>query len=520
MPKIHDKRLKELESVQKSIDVQNIIISDEEIYLVDGNKKYYPTPTGKLFHDSDAFVRHLMGPFGSGKTTMAAMEIIRKSCEMPPCNDGIRRMRCAIIRNTTPELVSSTHKSWMDWFSDLGNVKARQKPLLSVEHRFNDGKGLIHLEVLFIACDREQDLTKLKSTEFTMAYLNEVSELPQGLMDVIKGRVNNRYPPQHMCPHNYWSGVISDTNPPDTDHWLYNLYEVIRPDGYEIFKQPSGLVMDENGDWIFNVNSENLKTENIKPGEYPRGGLTKDYYPKMALGANEEFIKVYCCGEYGIVRLGKAVYPQYNDDLHSIDSIDININHPIQLGWDFGLTPACLITQYIDGVWYIIKEFVSDNCSTSELVNESVRPWLNKYAPNLEYTSDCDPSDRGSDADNIKAGQRLDEAGIKTDPALTNNPIERIDAVKTFLSKLVNGQPGVQISRESCPVFRKGLLGDYQYRRVRVLSEERYQDKPNKTHPVSDIQDAAQYIALRLLYDFIDKNRIDTSKFMDNTVYM
>ena len=100
---------------------------------------------------------------------------------------------------------------------------------------------------------------------------------------------------------------------------------------------------------------------------------------------------------------------------------------------------------------------------------------------------------------------------------MTNNPIERIDAVKTFLSKLVNGKPGVQVSRAGCPVFRKGLLGDYQYRRVRVLSEERFKDKPDKTHPISDIQDAGQYIALRLLYDFTDKKRIDTSKFIDLT---
>lgn len=519
MPRIHDKRLKDLESAQKSVDVQNIVISDDEIYLVDGDKKYYPTPTGKRFHDSIAGVRHLMGPFGSGKTTMAAMDIVRKAAEMPECNDGIRRMRCAVIRNTTPELVSSTHKSWMDWFSDLGTVRARQKPLLCVDHRFNDGKGLIELQVLFIACDREQDLTKLKSTEFTMAYLNEISELPQGLMDVIKGRIN-RYPPQHMCPNEYWGGVISDTNPPDTDHWLYNLYEVLRPEGYEIFKQPPGLIKNDDDEWVFNPESENQKTKNLKPGEYPRGGLGADYYPNMARGSNEEFIKVYCCGEYGIVRLGKAVYPQYNDDLHSIDDIEINMEHPIHIGWDFGLTPACLITQYINGIWYIVKEFVSDNCSTFELVNESVRPWLNKYATDLEYTSDCDPADHGSDADNVTAAQRLYEAGIDTHPGLTNNPIERIDSVKTFLSKLVNGQPGVQISRKGCPVFRKGLLGDYQYRRVRVLSEERYQDKPNKTHPISDIQDAAQYIALRLLYDFTDKKKIDTRKFMDNSVYM
>jgi hypothetical protein len=38
-----------------------------------------------------------------------------------------------------------------------------------------------------------------------------------------------------------WSGIIADTNPPDSDHWWYKLAEEDNPVGWRFFKQPGGL---------------------------------------------------------------------------------------------------------------------------------------------------------------------------------------------------------------------------------------------------------------------------------------
>ena len=73
--------------------------------------------------DSEAFmnnstdlVRGIMGPIGSGKSVACCAEIMMRSCEQAPGRDGVRRTRWAIIRNTYPELKSTTIKTWLDWF--------------------------------------------------------------------------------------------------------------------------------------------------------------------------------------------------------------------------------------------------------------------------------------------------------------------------------------------------------------------------------------------------------------------
>lgn len=56
-------------------------------------------PTVQRFMDSDAFMRGLMGPFGSGKSSACAIEIVRRALEVPRGPDGVRRSRWAVVRN-------------------------------------------------------------------------------------------------------------------------------------------------------------------------------------------------------------------------------------------------------------------------------------------------------------------------------------------------------------------------------------------------------------------------------------
>src|SRR5712671_702064 len=87
-------------------DVQHIWRNKDEttIYASDKNKLYVPNPTGKLFHDDNTFIRLIMGPYGSGKSTICINEIVRLACAMPRWFNGRRRAKCLIIRNTSGEL--------------------------------------------------------------------------------------------------------------------------------------------------------------------------------------------------------------------------------------------------------------------------------------------------------------------------------------------------------------------------------------------------------------------------------
>lgn len=491
-----------------------ITITDEKtiIHGVDRDEQnkpkdriYIPSATGRIFHDDDSFVRVIFGPYGSGKTTICHNDIVKRTAAMPAWYKGRRKARWAIVRNTSGELYSTTLQSWLTWFGDLGDIKKRQKPLLTYEHTFNDGYGVIELELIFIALDREEDLRKIKSLEVTGCYINELSEVPQGTLSHFKGRVNHRYPSRSFCPDPYWSGIICDTNPPDVDHWIYRDFETKSLESYKIFHQPPGLLKDEDGKWYQNPNCDN----------YPN--LANDYYTKLAEGQTEDFVKVFCLGEYGSVGFGKKVYPEYNDDIHSVPNIQCLQGEPLHLGWDFGLTPACVVCQISPrGQLRVIKEYTAEDMGIRTFAKNIVIPGLQRDFPYCKIgTSRADPSGIAADAimEELSCIGELNSLGIETIQARSNDLEPRIGAVRYFLNTMIDGQPGIIISREGCPQLRRGFVKDYCYKRISVSGEERYKEVPHKNMS-SHIQDGLQYQAMewaadRILSDKAPQKTVD-----------
>lgn len=476
----------------------------------DAKRIYAPSPTGYLFEKDNSFVQLVMGPYGSGKTTMCLQKIVKLASQMPKWSNGRSKSRWAIIRNTSPELHSTTLKSWISWFGELGDIVPRQKPILTYNHTFRTLDGIVELELMFIALDREDDIRKLKSMELTGAYINELSEVPQAVLSHLKGRLNHRYPSRSFCNSYYWSGVLADTNPPDEDHWIHNEFESNPVEGYKIFKQPPGLIRDKDGKWEDNKNSDNaINLAHVAPNNSHE--LVYDYYSKLATGQSEQFIKVYCLGEYGIVGIGKRVYPEYNDDLHSVDDLQVIQGDPINLGWDGGLTPACVVIQISPrGQLLILKEYCTEDMGMRTFVENVVLPSLKvdfPYNPVIGLSM-MDPS--GIKRDDIVAEfsaiGEINNAGIKTEGAYTNDIQTRINSVRFFLNRMVDGRPCLVLSRKGCPILRRGFARDYIYKRLAVSGDERYRDLPDKnrfSHP----HDAVQYIAMEFASDRIAENK-------------
>jgi hypothetical protein len=510
-------RIERLENANRFASMQNVEILPNyefKIFYEDEGKfkynHYKPNKTALKFHASDLFVRAVMGPFGSGKSTKMMADILLRACAMPPCNDGVRRIKIALIRNTSGELYTSTLETWKTWFGNLGRVRPRQKPVLTYEHIFSDGHGRIEMTALFIALDREDDLKKLKSTEFTLAYLNEASELPHGLLNVIKGRVNGRYPSKSICPRPYFTGVLLDYNPPDDEHYLFKLFENDCPDSYILFKQPSGLLEDEKGEPVKDSRGRYIQNPDCDNHE----NLNADYYSKMAEGAELEFIKVFCMGKYGVLKNGEAVYSNYNDDIHAVEDIEIDKKEPIYVGFDFGSTPACMIEQYVGGQLRSIKEFISEfNTDMKTFAETQVIPYLNQHCQGMKIFASHDPSDPRGQGIAISPSQVLRDLGIVSEPASSNDLQPRIDAVKFFMNRLVNGKPAYIVSKKGCKTLRKGYLSKYQFRLVHVYGELTPKEEPIKSHPISDIQDAHQYVALRIHRE-MSIPKVDKSKLL------
>lgn len=497
--------LKRLEALENSVTHrtnQHFHLDEDKtvVFSHPQDRLYLPTATGKLFHDDDTFIRLVIGPYGSGKSTMCCQEIVRRACAMPRWRNNRRRSKWALVRNTSGELYSTTLQTWLTWFGDLGDIHKRQKPLLTYEHSFNDGNGIVELELIFIALDREEDVRKIKSLEVTGVYINELSEVPQAALSHFKGRVNHRYPSRSFCDADYWSGIICDTNPPDTDHWIHKDFEEKRLESYKIFHQPPGLIKDETSNtWIQNKDADNYRN------------MSADYYTLLAEGQTEDFVKVYCLGEYGIVGFGKRVYPEYNDDLHSRETVEAIQGEPINVGWDGGLTPACVVTQMTPrGQLLVLKEYTAEDMGIRTFAQSIVLPGLQRdfpYNPKIGI-SRADPS--GVKRDEIMAEfsfiGELNTLGIETLPAYTNDIDPRLNAVRFFLNLMIDGKPGFLLSRSGCPIIRKGFIKDYIYKRVAIAGEQRYKTIPDKNH-ASHPHDALQYSALEFASDRIAKDK-------------
>lgn len=443
---------------------------------------YIANPTAARFHASNAFVRLLMGPVGSGKSVAACIEVFARAKRQKPSPDGIRRSRWAIIRNTYPELKSTTMKTWTEWFpEDLFSGVKLSSPMT---HHIKIGD--VDLEVLFLALDSPADIKKLLSLEVTGVWINEAKELPKAVFDVCRQRTG-RYP---RDIENGWKGIICDTNPPDEDHWIYKVFEEEKPEGYEIFKQPGAIIFHDNA-YKINPKAENL--ENLK-----NAGKEK-YYLNQIPGSSQQYIRVYLMGQYGSVQDGKPVYPSYNDRLHASDTdLIANPKLPIGFGWDFGNTPACAIVQFTArGQLQVIDELFTEDMGIRQFADNIVIPYLNKMYPfwKSNYVSFGDPAGNTKvQTDERTCMSILSELGIDTLSAMSNLQSKRKDAVNYFLNKLVDGEPGIIISAR-CKKIRKGFLGGYKYARVQVSGEERYRDEPYK-NSFSHIMEALEYIAM------------------------
>jgi len=486
----------------------DVLVNDCDVDI--GLSSYRPFPTLAKFHVDLCPIKFIIGPFGSGKSSALTLEIVRHACSMPKCLDGIRRARWLIVRNTYDELKSTSLQMWEEWTQQLGEIKTNRQPPVTWSHKFTDKDGLIELEVIFLALNSEIQLRKLGSYNITAAYLNEARELPKAVLQFVSSRTG-RYPAQRMLPEGatFWHGVIADTNPPPVKHWIPELEEAKSikykdSEGAEksidiqVYHQPPALLL-EDGQYVPNPIAENI--DNL-PGGY-------DYYFKM-LANGEDYVKVYALGQYGTLRSGQPVYAKYNDDLHSVESIDVVPNVPIVYGVDYGrVCPAIICCQYVLGQLRVIKEFVGDHIYIRDLANQDLIPWLQANAPKRsEGVNQIDDAQGFDDVAQTDEGRmQLHALGLDVRAARTNKIEPRLSAVNDMLGRLTStAKPALLISRSGCPRLREGFISEYKLEERRVIATKEYKDTPTKSHPYSDIHDALQYVCLNYV-KFDDANR-------------
>jgi hypothetical protein len=454
-----------------------------------GAVTYEASPTIAEFFRSSAGNRIIIGPLGSGKSTGCTVEILRRAQAQEVGRSGLRRTRCAVIRNTYRELTDTTKATMDEWLPP--GLATWVESDMTYWLRFND----VECEIMLRALDRPEDVKKLLSLDLTFAWINEAKEVPKSVFDMLQGRVG-RFPASKEAQVT-WCGIFMDTNPPDSDHWIYKTFEEFekidledRPD-FRVFHQPSGLA----------ANAENVA--NLLGGQRKADGRPL-YYAKMMPGKTKAWLDAFIHGKYSFVADGKPVYPEYNDEIHTAKSeLEWRVGLPLHLGMDFGLTPALLVAQRIPGLlqWQVLDEITSTDMGANRFAQHAVQ-YLKKTYPGAKFKGWGDPSgDNRAQTDETTPFQVVQAAGLPIDPAPTNDPIRRREAVAGQLSTLgLTGQPSLIVSPRA-KMFRKGMNGAYHYARVQVSGEERYRDEPVK-NMYSHICEAGQYMMVGEGMDF------------------
>lgn len=453
-----------------------------------------PGPVASAFMaDRQHRVRDILGPVGGGKTVTCMHDLLANAALMPVCKDGLIHFRGVAIRDTYDRLEKTTIATWVQWVpKDLGEWTGGGGRAASHKLNFEVQRGgrtyRIAFEMLFAAVGDQAAEDFARGFEVTACWLNEKDRLSRDLPTHMLGRIG-RYPSVDMLPPGvtYRDFMIGDLNAPDIDDWFYLDCEENPPEGYKLYKQPSGR----------SPRAENL--HNLKPGYYE--GLLE------ANKNNPKWIKRFVDAQYGPSDDGEPVYPEYSDDLHlAREPIRPIKNLPLLIGVDAGLQrPAAVICQMRPtGQWLVLGEVVPGRCGSQRFC-EALKLEIAALAqlagvPRLEIEAIySDPAgftgaDRegGELAWSDRVMMEMQHPVMATD---TNELEPRFSAVRDELTYMIDGMTPALLVSPRAKMIRKGFASHYRYQKQQVGNGTRTSDKPEKndfSHP----HDALQYVML------------------------
>jgi hypothetical protein len=433
--------------------------------------EYKPPPTVEDFMLSDARVRVIVGPIGSGKSMGCIMELLRRACEQEPYN-GVRYTRFVCVRNTLQQLRQTV---LADITQYLGPVVSYYSTDSTIRLRVSLPDGTqVHSDWQLIPLDTKEDVRRLLSLQITGAWINEAREIDMAIMAPLLGRTG-RYPSKAMGGAS-WRGVMADTNPWSEDSAWHDALVLHPKANWRLYHQPSGV----------GPNAENI------------ANLPNGYYDDLIDGKDSDFAAVHVESQWGTSNAGQAVFrrsfhaPDHAREMQAIT----NPHRPLMIGMDFGRTPCALICQVDSfGRLYVFKEVVTDDMGLEQMIIERLMPVLSAppFVGRRVFVVADPAGNHKTEIREETAFSTLRDHGFLAYPAVTNDVDKRILAVNKLLLMRIAGEAGIQICREGCPTLVTAMGSLYRYKKKK---DGQLEERPDKTHPWSDVADALQYACL------------------------
>ncbi len=480
-------------------------------------------PIAAKFAKSKAFIAGIMGPVGSGKTTACVQRCVHIGLWQNAVRDGnregrpVRRAKIAVVRDTYPNLDATVIETWHRWFpADKGEWVGGAPRTHHLEINLGPTAGILILDMIFVAIGDKRVEDVLRGLEVTAIWLNEADRLSFEVLKYALGRVG-RYPGalEGGCA---WSGVFVDFNAPDSENWTYKLFvdNELDPKLMEALREELGEDVE--------IISFFRQPGGREPGAENLHNLPKGYYTRQMIGATADYIRRMIDNEFGAVRDGQPVYPEFKDTLHVSPIRIVPINRRmIRVGIDGGLTPAAVFKQVDSlGQHRILRELavfpIGDEIVESvgptrfgRALREFIRDEFTGFTlRDFEFISDPATKDGTDDSENEQSWLQIverelnggkeawastePEHRIRIRPASTNVLTKRLEAVRKPMMYLVEGGRPAFLLDPSCKVLRKGFNSGYHFKRVASggSGTGRFDSKPAK-NMFSHVQDACQY---------------------------
>jgi len=497
----------------------------------------------KAFRCQDYF-QGVEGPPGSGKSIWSTAKLGYYALTQEPDKDGWRRTRWAVIRNTYPDLRSTTIPTWQHIFKPeyCGPVVYSSPIQHHIKVAPRGGNPGVDMLVWFVPLDKAVDVRKLKSMELTGAWINEATEIVPEVLEVLTSRIG-RYPSVGSFEDSVdgerpvgveatWQGIIADTNAGDDENWWHkfksntidpDLAENLKSHGaWTFFRQPPAVlevqktgtgwevceagfdpvpvpqrnvVQSAGRYWCVNPEAENLRN------------LTANYYEKQLPNKRLEFIQRFLQVKTIYMADGKPWIPEYSDEMMGQASLPYDESLDLFGGLDIGggtLQPAATIGQRGSfGDVRTLREFSLFEIGIDRFSDELaafIKSELGVHHSKVKFGADP-AGDKRDELFETSAIQHMKRKGFDVRPVETNDIKTRREAIAVPCGRLINtgsgkAQPGFRVDR-SCTMLRAGLGGKWCTRRIQVSGTERFQETPEK-NKWSHVCDADGYMCMRM----------------------
>lgn len=423
-----------------------IEIAQEEIHPIN----YWPGLTARRAHKSRARVKYAWGPIRTAKSTWLCWRVyyLAKRAAVKDIS-----LKAVILRDTYRNLEDTTLKTWFEWFPD--KIMGRKSQSNPVNFMLRTPDGREH-EVLFRHGQNASEASNFLSSDFGFIGLEEIApaftptgEVSPGIAEEVFDMAIGR-----LCQKGIEDPEMALTsNPPPFHHW------------------GSKRIIDLTPERLAEMNWAHFWF----PPEENKQHLREGFYEELLKVWPIDMINRFVKGERVAIYPGLPIFAKaFSQTLHVKENLKPIPGLPLTLCVDSsGLAPAALFTQ-VDhkGRWLWLKE-LQGGYVDGKLVEQigakrfaaMCKVIAGELFPGFKFKvgyGDPYSLEAKSDKNEKSWAQYFASEGFRLVPGI-KTIVDRIEGIEERLTTLIEGQPGLLISKSGCPLAIQALSGGYRW---------------------------------------------------------